>query len=81
MQEGFQAVRLQQDRVVSLHVSLEVSHTRTTEMPTAAAGPAQAHGLAQWHIYFVGLFAFCLDVVRDYRMEPKCCQIRSLTAS
>lgn len=43
-------MRLQQDRVVFLHVSLEVSHTRTTEMPTAAAGPAQAHGLAQWHI-------------------------------
>lgn len=67
--------------MVFLHVSLEVSQTWTTEMPAAAAGPAWAHGLAQWHVYFVGLFAFCLDVVRDYRMEPKHCQILPLAAS
>lgn len=56
--------------MVFLHVSLEVSHTRTTETPTVAGGPAQAQGLPQGHVYFVGLFAFCLDVVRDHRMSP-----------
>lgn len=40
-----------------------------------------AHGLPQWHVYFLGLFAFCLDVVRDYRMGPKCCQLLPLVAS
>lgn len=69
---------LQQEPVVFLHVSLEVSHTRSSEMPTAAA---QAHGLPQWHVYFPGLFAFCLDVVRDCRMGPKCFQLPPLVAS
>lgn len=58
-----------------LLVSLQASHayTRTTEMTTVR--PALAHGLSQLHICFVGLFAFCLNVVRDYRMEPKCCPL------
>lgn len=51
----------------------------TTDMTTVC--PVLTYGLSQLHVCFVGLFAFCLDAVRDYRMEPKCCQVLLFAAS
>lgn len=34
--------------------------------------PAPAHGLSQLHVCFV---CFLSGLVRDYRIEPKCCQV------
>lgn len=63
-----------------LRVSSEANHTcNTTKLTTV--WPALTYSLPQWHVCFVGLFVFCLDVVGDHRMEAKGCQVPALPAS
>lgn len=63
-----------------LRVSSEANHTcNTTKLTTVC--PALTYSLPQWHVCFVGLFVFCLDVVGDHRMEAKGCQVPALPAS